>query len=632
MAEEFQEIKDQFKQMHGDLDKLATTTKEQTKEAKVQTKETKEQTKESKKHHRVELKDKAETRALNNMRAAVRKSQLEQGMSPSDVAAEHMAGGGGVGGAISAAAGHRIGQFKHKYDPLNLVKKITGGSKLATVLAGKIMRRDPKKIREFADLAPSESGMPTSFFGKSSSQGGGGGRMGGEPSAISSEKSLGFLESMSVSLTTIIEKVTNLDKNVTQLEEYGKEGTELARKQERHLEEMKDSAALERGRFQKKSPTQTKTQMPADKKQSPLLDKIMGWLKDGFSWFMGHLKTIGGLFVTLLTPLKLLKSVAYALFDGLMTLVKFISRITGVSGLASKGLEAAKGAGSAIKSALGIGSKIAATGAAAAGSAPAVAGGAAKAAGAVAAKSAPAVAKAVSGSAIKQAIKEAGPKVLGGGLLKGAAKALPLVGIGFALKNLYDGDYTQAAIDAAMGLGSVPALLAPGAGSAAIFATGMAATIANQAYKAIYGLEPLTDPLVKERMPELVEGAKDYVADYLSPQADKEKTAGPTAVAEGVPAMGTEETPDIMGATGTVSTPTELTATQSQTGAVLSQAQELQRNAAMTPQGGSGGAATIINNIKNNNSSVTNLQQTMPDPRSGESSYLRSLDRDFAPS
>jgi len=693
--QDFKDFADQFKQMHDDLDKLAKATAVQTEETKEQSKETKEQTEVFKKETKERAKEtktqnketktqtetfKKETKVQNQttkdnskdrksilkaMQLQLRKTQMEQGASMSDVAAEHMAGGGGVGGAISAAAGHRIGQFKHKYDPLNLVKKITGGSKLATVLAGKIMRRDPKKIREFADLAPSESGIPTSFFGKSSSQGGGGGRMGGEPSAVSSEKSLGFLESMSVSLTTIIEKVTNLDKNVTQLEEYGKEGTELARKQERHLEEMKDSAALERGRFQKKSPTptQTKTQMPADKEQSPLLDKIMGWLKDGFSWFMGHLKTIGGLFVTLLAPLKLLKSVAYALFDGLMTLVKFISRITGVSGLASKGLEAAKGAGSAIKSALGIGSKIAATGAAAAaaaGSAPAVAGGAAKAAGAVAGKSAPAVAKAVSGSAIKEAgpkaagavagksapavakavsgsaikeaIKEAGPKVLGGGVLKGAAKALPLVGIGFALKNLYDGDYTQAAIDAAMGLGSVPALLAPGAGSAAIFTTGMAATIANQAYKAIYGLEPLSDPLVKERMPELVEGAKDYVADYLSPQADKENTAGPTAVAEGVPAMGTEETPDIMGATGTVSTPTELAAPQSQTGAVLSQAQEFQRNAAMTPQGGSGGAATIINNVKNNNSSVTNLQQTMPDPRSGETSYLRSLDRHFAPS
>ena len=121
---------------------------------------------------------------------------------------------------------------------------------------------------------------------------------------------------------------------------------------------------------------------------------------------------------------------------------------------------------------------------------------------------------------------------------------------------------------------------------------------------------------------------KDAQGNPLTPRKDTQENRE-----KRVPQLVREASQALSRTLTVASPPTEVPPQAPQTGLTLSQAAENQRNAEMAGKmGGSGSAATVINNVKNNNSSVTNLQQHMPDPRSGETSYLRSLDRHFAPS
>jgi len=92
--------------------------------------------------------------ALKNIKAQIAQARHRES-TPSGVAADVLASGGGPFSAIKEALAFRASQskarFKQKFDPLNIVQRTTG-SKIATVLAGKLMRRSEESIRAAAGL------------------------------------------------------------------------------------------------------------------------------------------------------------------------------------------------------------------------------------------------------------------------------------------------------------------------------------------------------------------------------------------------------------------------------------------------------------------------------------------------
>jgi soluble lytic murein transglycosylase-like protein len=77
-----------------------------------------------------------------------------RGKSLSSLITDRIAAGGGIGESISAALSERskaraIG-LKEKFDPLNIIKTLTGGSRLAPALLGRLTGRSPEAIKYFS--------------------------------------------------------------------------------------------------------------------------------------------------------------------------------------------------------------------------------------------------------------------------------------------------------------------------------------------------------------------------------------------------------------------------------------------------------------------------------------------------
>lgn len=610
--QEFKEFTDQFKQMHEDLDKLAGATKVQTEKTKDQTKETKKQTEVFKKESKEQSKDAKDTSKdrktiLKAMQLQLRKTQMEQGASMSDVAAEHLAGGGGLLGAGKAAVGLKVAKIKHKFDPLNIVKKITGGSRLAVALAGKVMGRSEKSIRSFADLAPGMD-LPTPFFGKGKGLGspalmgeGRGGRHGGDSQSV--------LTKMAVTLSSILARLTSIE-TIQRLS---------AKLTQQQVDAARDEAAITGA---KKSPSRL-GQIKEKTKEAAgtawdFIKGLIGNFKLGLLAAFALLAVAGKMLYdqwdNLKTSFGLLKQSAVDMWEGIKG--AFTDAGTWISDTVTSILDTVKDMfDSIVEFVLDSLSKI-----------PLV--GLGKAAPTSAEKQArlEETAKGTGSEAeraqrklAKQNIeKVAAPGENASAISKYAssfAGKIPDVGKDTAAEGLMRGDYDAAASDSLLGKAAASGTPEQKATVGAV--TQLVAKSYGEVYKDEQGnpLTPRTDKKASDRVPELVREATKALGTSLSLKATP--TAVPTAPSAPLSAR---------------STPTELTATP-QTGLALTQAAENQRNAEMGNKQGAGGSnATVINNVKNNNSSVTNLQQTMPDPRSGETSYLRSLDRHFAPS
>lgn len=586
--EEFQEIQDQFKQMHDDLDKLAGATKEQAKETKEQTSETKKQTQEFKKQSKEQSKDtkdesKDRKSILKAMQLQLRKTQMEQGASMSDVAAEHLAGGGGLLGAGKAAVGLKVGQFKHKFDPLNMVKKITGGSRLAVALAGKVMGRSEKSIRSFADLAPGMD-LPTPFFGKSKGMGspalmgeGRGGRHGGDSASI--------LTRMAATLSHILARLTSIE-TIERLS---------AKLTQQQVDDARDTAAVAGA---KKSPSRlgkvTEKVKETTNDAWDFIKGLIGKFKLGLIAAFALLGVAGAALYAQWDKLKLsftlLKESAVDMWEG----VKSAFTSAG-SWIADKAIQFVDTVMDMFDSIMQGAQELLEK----------VSFGAYKAPTKeerqldLQAKAKAGDARSMRKLAAQNTEKVAAPGEMAtavGKNVESFSAKLPGEARGEAVKGLERGDYDAAATDSLLGKA------APSGTPEQKATTGTVTQLVAKSYGEVFKdaagkpLTPRNDPKAPERVPEMVREATKALSRTL-----------------------------------TVATPTEVGQTQPQTGAMLSQAAENQKNAEMAGKAGTGGgSATVINNVKNNNSSVTNLQQTMPDPRSGETSYLRSLDKNFA--
>ena len=76
-----------------------------------------------------------------------------RGKSLSSLITDNIVSGGGIGSSISQALSDRskarMTGIKEKFDPLNIVKALTGGSRLAPALLGRLTGRSPEAIKYF---------------------------------------------------------------------------------------------------------------------------------------------------------------------------------------------------------------------------------------------------------------------------------------------------------------------------------------------------------------------------------------------------------------------------------------------------------------------------------------------------
>lgn len=605
------EFKDQFKEMHEDLSALADVEKKQAKEVKE--KETKQQRTRTQTQAQVggQVELGKETRkeilaALKNIRSQIVVSQ-KRAATATDVAAEHLASGGGLFGAAGAAASFKANKaaktLKRKFDPLNIVNRLTGGSKLATVLAGKIMGRSEKSIRSAAGLSgglaleTEQAGSPTQFQRQDA----------GSPSALDAPKSITLLEKMALSLGRI---ESLQDKSV-----------QFAEKQAIQLERIHDDAAEERGAFHRR-PTQVASTTTSEKK-----DEGGSWLGNIVKMLAPVLLPLAAAVAPILAAFAGLATAAYLIYKNFdkfslsfsllgdsvqelyQTIASTIQSIKEwVGDTITSGYDAAIDTGKSVVNRL--------AGFVGMGSTPEqdredLKGQAASGSGYAQRKLAKDVAPSSESTSI---LKQIAPK-FADKLLSNDASPETLATVSEALRS---GEYAGPAIQGLKGQA------APAGSPTRMAATGALSQMVGEAYGKIYKdaegkpMRPFADKNSGPRLEALTRDASNYLADAIAPRATGSPTQAPGAPVT-LPGQ-------------RLSSAIEVSPPSPQTGQILSQANDAQRNFAMAPVAESGSSgSTIINNVKNNNVNSTTVHQDMAPARSEESSYLRSIDRRFAP-
>lgn len=612
------EFGDQFTAMRAGIEQIAKDTGEELKETKDQTKREKEKTRKSTRNEqrrsigvapgpKVELGKQTRKEilsALTNIRSQIVVSQRRE-TTASDVAADFIAGGGGLIGAAKAASAFKAKKlktaFKRKFDPLNIIHRMTGGSKLATALAGRVMGRSEQSIRGAAGLTggipegmQEQSGSPTQFEGPDTGTTG--------ATQISSAKSIDLFEKMSTTLFRI--------------EGLLEEGLKISQEQATQMEQLKDSAALQNAKDNAESPVQ----VSADGKTKTAPKKEASWMDNLLIWFVA----IGAAVIVLMATWEKLKISLSMLGDTITELWQTIKdTLTSIADWTGNTLTKASDAvldakDNVVNSVKGMGmglwSKLTGN--------PEVVPTAQQ-------RHEELTVQASEGNerAQRKLSKEVAPEgtttsVLGRLAPKFAeklqAKGLPGDELAPTVDDLGKGNYVDSTVKSLMGVEP------PSGSPTRVAATGTLGQMVGEAYGEIYKdadgkpMRPSKDPESGPRLEKLTREASSVLANAMAPKSPSvaPKVPGPVSMAPAAEAK----------------TPTEMIAAVPQTGRALNESMEFQKDAAAgkTTGGTNGGNATIVN-VKNNNSSSTTVHQNMAPARSGESSYLRSLDRGFSP-
>ena len=145
-------------------------------------------------------------------------ARVIRGQSLKDVIADELIRGKGIGSAFSGAIGlktqARIKGFKEKFDPLNVAKFLTFGSRLGPALYGRMFGRSQKDIEYFAGRAKSVGDRAKNMTGMSRKS------SGDDTTGIKSglSKILNFLEKSKDTDVKLFEKQNNF-KEIKELEE-----------------------------------------------------------------------------------------------------------------------------------------------------------------------------------------------------------------------------------------------------------------------------------------------------------------------------------------------------------------------------------------------------------------------------
>ena len=424
--------------------------------------------------------------------------------------------------SLSERAGEKRTAFKQMMDPVNIVKQLTGGSKLAAVLTAKALGRPQEEIRKEAGLTPLTADEPTPIptskdgrdlggsaadllktlniiavrvdsiagvMGAKAKTGEGGrlhdpatGRFLSRESAKQEEAVLNTLREIKDSQQSSYE----IEKK---LEEDEKNRLKLEEKNAKLAEELRDAAresSLEGKTTGATSPTLMRTALGTDGAVIPTSKKPEGG--EGSGLFNTLLQTAG---------------------------------IVGTGALLKKGYTVAKGFGGKILEKVGL-----KTGAAAAEAGAELAGKAgttaatkvgtevAEKAGATAAtKVGTEVAEKAGKEGVRETIKKSFAKLAPKKLLGAVGKSIPVLGtalgLGMAIGRLVKGDMVGAGLEAVSGLGSMVT---------AIPAT--VASLVRDVYTDVYKIPPEKDPDVERRLPELKQMVEASAAEFLQKKGE----------------------------------------------------------------------------------------------------------------
>ncbi len=635
MARVVRQTNQQFTEMKAGIDKLKSATKDQTKETKKQSKQQKEDSHESRRRDRspvagpkVELGK--ETRrdilnALKNIRSQITVTQKKES-TMSDVAAEHLAGGGGLIGATGAALGFKAkkisGSLKRKFDPLNIVNRLTGGSKLATVLAGRLMGRSEKSIRGAAGLnAGMAPGLETQTqFGTATPYT----EPHNGPSAVASEKTTTLLEQMTSTLSIIATRLSDLSGHLEKIESFEKENLDITKLQSQHIQEMndasKDAAALGAS---KTARAHAPVQMGMKQKQEPTKEEG-GWLSSIVKFLAPVLLPLAAAAAPVIAALAALGAGAYLIYkqfdkfktsfsllgDSVQelyhTLVDTVGSIKNwfadsLLSVSDTIVDAGESMIEGVKSFI-PGYKSATE-----------------------AEKHEELKKTASGGgfgaarAQRKLAKEMAPEEDSDTVLKnlapkfaGRLKGISNEELNEAQENLRKGAYVDPAVKSLMGEESPKG--SPSKMTATATLTQMVAQAYGQLYKDKKGnpLRPSKDSQSSTRLSALTKRASTYLSDAVSP---------PTTITPAVSEV-------------TSAAPSSLPAVFGMpiSGQALTQAADNRQELELSGKSTATAGPSIINNsVKNISATNNNVNQGMAPARKEESSFLRSQDRGFAP-
>jgi hypothetical protein len=463
-----------------------------------------------------------------------------------DNIAHGIASGGSLSGSIQDAAGvaieKRKDSFKKAIDPVQIVKRLTG-SKLATVLAGRALGRNPTKVRSIADIpepfSPEQQGdSPMPYTTPQES-----------PSQVGSEKNSGVFADMlkymgliNLQVASIAKKLgANVGRNAkgqfnkmnapqekiladiqNQLilshkedKAYQQHDADLEEEQAKLL---RQSDALQKHALEEAERAQDRLRGQGHPDESPSQIAGHGLITSMLGKGAGHKVEGSGIFGGLARFGGSALGIGGALAAGGLALkairhpIKALKSMAGAAGkFLAHPIETTKAAASAIKTMAGIAPKAAAA-----------------AVGAVAPKAAEAITKA---PGVVSKVAKGGKKAIGSlvtklmpGMMKKyggklAGSLIPgigtLIGAGMTVGSLLRGDWIGAGLNA---VGMIPY-----AGLATI-----PAAIAREVYSDVYdGADPVTDPLRAQRMPELLASVREQVGNWISG-----KEQSPTQVVE----------------------------------------------------------------------------------------------------
>ena len=238
----------------------------------------------------------------------------------------------------------------------------------------------------------------------------------------------------------------------------------------------------------------------------------------------------------------------------------------------------------------------------------------------------------------KDVIKKSALKTLGKSIGKGALKSIPILGAvmgaGFAISRLIDGDVVGAGIEAASGLGSA--------------LTSIPLTITNAArdvYKSVYGDFPdPTDPQDQKNLSEIYDICKEVAAELLkSASVDKtspgemqydemgnatgyatpEPTTAPKTSGSATPASSAPSSPAPAAPSSPAPASTASPTASPNVGQALNSAQSQNLDLQATPS--STDPSTVINNSKTISSKQTGKKESIPSVRNAEPTFQRMI-------
>ena len=581
--------------------------------------------------------------ALTGIRSQLVKQR--EGRTAKDVAAEALASGAGPLSAIKEAMAFRrdkaIARLKYKFDPLNVINKMTG-SKLATAIAGRMMGRSEASIRAAAGLQQRETrpsaqlDEPVSPTTAPTPE--------PRPSLMEDEQVRNSFEIMTRMLTIIAQRVTNIADKMKAKPNIRAEETrlrdlstgrfvsrEVAKTEKDQTDYLKriwegiDTLATTSAKEQDRK----KDQLAEDRYEQGLKERKAAVVKESLSakapddkesWigglFKGLMKTLMG---SLFSPLGLAFAglvtagiMLYKQWDKLKLSMSMLGdSISEIwesikSGVSSIGTWVVDTFTSITDSILDIGESMIEKvkelnpfyKAPTAEEKQKELEETAKGEGYAARRAQRKIAK-------QNTEKLANPDEAASAVSKFAPTVSGKVP-SQSMEGLQRGDYDTAAINSLMGVAAPSGTPEDKATVQAI--TQLAAKSYGQVFKDEQGnpLSPLTDKTDKkgERVAEMVKAASKALAQSSLTTPTMMNLAGPK-VSEVPPAP-----PD--------------------SGIKLSEAANMKAESEMGRQAASFSAPTV-NNISTNNVNNNNIQQKLPNPRGSDSSYMRHADRNFSP-